>query len=109
MLIPYWLAVVFVLGLAVGSFLNVCIGRLPLEKSILWPGSRCGHCLQRIRWYHNLPLLSYLWLRGRCRTCGAKFSSRYFIVELLTGLGFLGLFFAEVVCNIHDWPIRNRA
>jgi leader peptidase (prepilin peptidase)/N-methyltransferase len=100
----YWLAVVFILGAVVGSFLNVCIARMPLEKSILWPGSRCGSCLQPIRWYDNIPLLSYLWLRGRCRTCGSRFSSRYFIIELLTGLGFAGLFYAEVIRNIHGWP-----
>jgi leader peptidase (prepilin peptidase)/N-methyltransferase len=89
-------------GFIVGSFLNVCIYRLPFEKSILWPpGSHCGHCYQRIRWYDNIPLLSYWLLRGRCRTCGAAFSMRYFFIELLTGLGFLGLFYLEVVRNIH--------
>jgi leader peptidase (prepilin peptidase)/N-methyltransferase len=108
MLIPYWLAVVFVVGVAWGSFLNVCIARLPLEKSILWPGSRCSHCLQPIRWYDNLPLLSYLWLRGRCRVCREPFSIRYFLVELLTGLGFVGLFYLEVVVNIHQWAVPQR-
>src|SRR5205807_3330671 len=105
MMMYYWLFTVFVLGAAMGSFLNVCVSRMPLEKSILWPGSRCGTCCQRIRWFDNLPLLSYLWLRGRCRTCGARFSPRYLIVELLTGLGFAGLFYAEVTCNIHAWPV----
>jgi leader peptidase (prepilin peptidase)/N-methyltransferase len=92
----------FAMGAAVGSFLNVCIYRLPLEKSILWPGSRCGHCLQPIRWYNNLPLLSYWLLRGRCRMCGSRFSVRYFFIELGTGLGFAGLFYLEVVANVHD-------
>src|SRR5262249_10159142 len=91
----------FVLGTLVGSLLNVCIHRLPLEKSIVWPGSRCGHCLQPIRWYDNIPLLSYLLLRGRCRTCGTKYSGRYFLVELLTGLSFAGLFYLEVVADVH--------
>ena len=100
----YWLIVVFLLGTAVGSFLNVVIARLPREKSLIWPGSHCGSCFQAIRWYDNLPLVSYLWLRGRCRTCGARFSLRYFAVELLTGLLFAGLFYLEVVCNIHQWP-----
>ncbi len=100
----YWLLLVFVIGTVIGSFLNVCIARLPFEKSILWPGSRCGRCFQPIRWYDNIPLISYLWLRGKCRSCGARYSLRYFIVELLTGLGFVGLFFLEVVWNIHDWP-----
>jgi len=65
--------VCFILGLIVGSFLNVAVARLPLEKSLIWPGSRCGVCQQRVRWYDNLPLVSYVWLRGRCRTCGASF------------------------------------
>jgi leader peptidase (prepilin peptidase) / N-methyltransferase len=104
MLIYFWLLLVFVVGLAFGSLLNVCVARLPLEKSLLWPGSRCGSCLQPIRWYDNVPLLGYLVLRGRCRTCGAPFSARYFFVELFTGLGFLGLFYLEVLRNIHGWP-----
>jgi leader peptidase (prepilin peptidase)/N-methyltransferase len=91
----------FLLGAIVGSFLNVCISRLPLEKSFIWPGSRCSHCLQRIRWYDNIPLISYWKLRGRCRTCGSKFSIRYFFVELGTALGFVLLFHMEIVQNIH--------
>ncbi len=98
---PGWFAlVVFILGTIVGSFLNVCIARLPLQKSVLWPGSHCGSCLKRIRWYDNVPLLSYLWLQGKCRQCGAKYSSRYFWIELLTGLAFAGLFWLEVRWNI---------
>ena len=65
MAVYVWLFLVFVLGAIVGSFVNVCVARLPLEKSILWPGSRCGSCLQRVRWYDNLPLLSYWLLRGQ--------------------------------------------
>ena len=78
--------------------------RLPLEKSLLWPNSRCGTCLQSIRWYDNVPLLSYLWLRGRCRTCGQSYSILYFFVELGTALGFVGLFWLEAVENVHGWP-----
>jgi leader peptidase (prepilin peptidase) / N-methyltransferase len=104
MLVYYWLFVVFVLGAVVGSFLNVVIARLPLEKSIIWPGSRCGKCLAPIRWFDNIPLFSYLRLRGRCRACGQSFSIRYFLVELLCALGFAGLFYVEVVLNIHGWP-----
>jgi leader peptidase (prepilin peptidase)/N-methyltransferase len=103
-----WLVFVFVVGAAVGSFLNVAIARLPLEKSLLWPGSRCGKCYQCVRWFDNIPLLSYLWLRGRCRSCGERFSLGYFAVELLTGLGFVGLFYLEVMLNVHDWPVWNR-
>ncbi len=104
MLIVYWFFVVFVVGAVVGSFLNVAISRLPLEKSLIWPGSRCGHCLQPVRWYDNLPLVSYLWLRGRCRTCGQSFSVAYLLVELGTALGFCLLFYLEVVANVHGWP-----
>lgn len=107
MLMLYWFLVVFVVGAAVGSFLNVVIARLPLEKSLIWPGSRCGKCLQPVRWYDNLPLISYLWLRGRCRTCQQSFSVAYLLVELGTALGFCLLFYLEVVLNVHDWPKNN--
>ena len=106
-MLVFLLVSVFVLGTIVGSLLNVCIYRIPLEKSIVWPGSRCSHCFQPIRWYDNIPLLSYLVLRGRCRTCGAKFSSRYFLIEFLSGLIFAGLFILEVLCNVHDFAAFN--
>lgn len=99
----FWLISVFAIGAAVGSFLNVCIYRLPLEKSLLWPSSRCGHCLQPIHWYDNIPLLSYWLLKGRCRACGAGFSSRYFFVELLTALGFVALYYLEVTVNVRHF------
>jgi leader peptidase (prepilin peptidase)/N-methyltransferase len=102
--LTYWLVLAFVLGAAVGSFINVAAARLPLEKSLVWPGSRCGHCVQRIRWFDNLPLISYLWLRGRCRSCGGRYSSRYFWVELGTGAGFAGLLACEAFLNVHGWP-----
>src|SRR5436189_2671748 len=94
---------VFLVGASIGSFLNVAIARLPLEKSLIWPSSRCGACLQPIRWYDNVPLLSYLWLKGRCRTCGQAYSPIYLLVELGTALGFVGLFWLEVVEDIHHW------
>ncbi len=100
-MVEFLLLMLFVLGTVVGSLLNVCIYRIPLEKSILWPGSRCGHCLQPIRWYDNVPLVSYLLLRGRCRMCGTKYSARYFLVELLTGISFAGLFYLAVVADVH--------
>ena len=102
-------ALVFVLGAAIGSFLNVCAYRLPFEKSILWPGSRCGSCFQPVRWYDNIPLLSYWLLRGRCRDCGASFSARYFWIELATGLGFVGLFYLEVCRNVLNLPYIRQA
>lgn len=80
---------IFVLGLAVGSFLNVCIYRLPREESIVKPRSRCPKCKKLIHWYDNIPLLSYIILRGKCRYCNTKIAFQYFIVELLTGLIFL--------------------
>jgi len=83
---------VFVFGSIVGSFLNVCIHRLPLEESIVKPGSHCCHCNKQILWYDNVPLLSYLLLGGKCRFCKKKISLRYFFVELLTAGMFL-LFF----------------
>jgi leader peptidase (prepilin peptidase)/N-methyltransferase len=99
---PLWLILVFVIGAIVGSFLNVCIYRLPLEKSIIWPAtSHCGACFQPIRWFDNIPLVSYWILRGRCRICGQRFSVRYFFVELLTGLLLCGLFYLEVEKNVH--------
>jgi leader peptidase (prepilin peptidase)/N-methyltransferase len=96
---------VFIFGAMVGSFLNVCIARLPLEKSFIWPGSRCGHCFQPIRWYDNIPLVSYWVLRGKCRTCGSTFSIRYFFVELLTGMLFVGLFYLEIFMNVHELDV----
>jgi leader peptidase (prepilin peptidase)/N-methyltransferase len=80
-----------VLGLLWGSFANVCIYRwapseeFPEGRSVVKPGSHCFACKAPIRWYDNVPLLSYLWLRGRCRACGKGFSSRYLLVEALTG------------------------
>src|SRR5262249_4664697 len=101
----FFLIFVFLVGAAVGSGLNVCAYRLPYEKSILWPGSRCGHCYQPVRWYDNVPLVSFWVLRGRCRACGARFSSRYFFVELATALAFAGLFYLEVAENALGLPI----
>jgi leader peptidase (prepilin peptidase)/N-methyltransferase len=104
----FWLILVFLLGAVIGSFLNVCIYRVPQEKSVFWPGSRCGHCYQPIRGYDNIPLVSYWLLRGRCRTCKAKFSPRYFIIELVTALSFLGLFYLEVVVNVNSLVYIDR-
>jgi leader peptidase (prepilin peptidase)/N-methyltransferase len=72
------------LGLAVGSFLNVCIHRLPRGGSIVRPASACPQCGYQLRWFDNIPVLSYLWLRGRCRRCRAPISIRYPIVEIVT-------------------------
>jgi leader peptidase (prepilin peptidase)/N-methyltransferase len=77
---------IFGLGLAFGSFLNVCIHRLPLGLSVVRPGSACPRCKKSIPFYDNVPLLSWLILRGRCRNCKAAISPRYLLVEVLTGL-----------------------
>jgi leader peptidase (prepilin peptidase) / N-methyltransferase len=73
------------LGLLWGSFANVCIYRWPAGKSVVKPGSHCSACQAPIAWYDNVPILSYLWLRGRCRKCKASFSPRYLLVEAVTG------------------------
>ena len=76
----------FVFGALVGSFLNVCAHRLPREESIVRPRSRCPNCGTPIKWYDNIPLLSYLLLRGRCRHCKAPISKRYLFLELFSAL-----------------------
>jgi leader peptidase (prepilin peptidase) / N-methyltransferase len=83
-----WLlyAVALLVGLIVGSFLNVCIHRLPRQESVVWPASRCPHCAAPIAWHDNVPVLSWLLLRARCRSCGGAISARYPLVELATGL-----------------------
>lgn len=97
---------VFVLGLVFGSFLNVCIYRLPLGLSVVRPGSACPHCGKSIRSYDNVPVLSWLLLRGRCRNCSARITPRYAIVELLTAGLFLlcywhfGLTLALLKCSV---------
>jgi leader peptidase (prepilin peptidase)/N-methyltransferase len=84
----------FGLGLVVGSFLNVCIYRLPREESIAWPASHCTTCNRTLRWYENVPVFSWAVLRGRCRTCGSRISTRYPIVELTMGALFLAGYYA---------------
>jgi leader peptidase (prepilin peptidase) / N-methyltransferase len=82
------------LGLAVGSFLNVCIHRLPLKLSVIHPGSRCPSCGYELRWYDNLPILSYVLLRGRCRSCGKGISLQYPVIEVITAVVFLAHWYA---------------
>ena len=82
-----------IFGLAVGSFLNVCIYRLPRRESLNWPGSHCTTCSRALAWYENLPLVSWLALRGRCRTCRAAISPMYPAVEAITGAVFVAGYF----------------
>jgi leader peptidase (prepilin peptidase)/N-methyltransferase len=83
---------IVLLGLAFGSFLNVCIYRLPLDLSVVTPRSACPRCKRPIAFYDNIPVISWLLLRGRCRHCKAKISARYLFVELLTASLFLGCY-----------------
>jgi leader peptidase (prepilin peptidase)/N-methyltransferase len=75
----------FVVGACVGSFLNVCIYRLPADESVVRPGSRCPHCRHALAWYDNVPLLSWAWLGARCRSCRAAIPARYPLVEATAG------------------------
>ena len=97
---------IFAFGLLFGSFLNVCIYRLPRGLSVVWPGSACPKCSAPINFYDNIPVLSWLILRGRCRRCNQSISIRYMLVELLTGAMFLacyarfGLSFSALKCCV---------
>jgi leader peptidase (prepilin peptidase)/N-methyltransferase len=90
---------IFILGVITGSFLNVCIYRIPKKISLLWPDSSCIHCSAAIAWYDNIPVFSYLFLKGRCRHCGHNISIRYPLVEAITGLVFWLLFYNTVIVN----------
>jgi leader peptidase (prepilin peptidase) / N-methyltransferase len=96
----FFAAFAFVLGAVVGSFLNVCIYRMPLDLSVNEPRrSFCPSCKKQLKWYQNIPLLSWLFLRGRCANCGSHIAFRYFVVELVTALLFLAVWLQ------YPWPI----
>jgi leader peptidase (prepilin peptidase)/N-methyltransferase len=108
--LPHWVTIIFsiVFGLILGSFLNVVILRLPLDESIVKPRSRCPHCKKRIRWSDNIPVLSYVILRGKCRQCAAPISTRYPLVEILTALLFVTCtirFGWNVALFLRHWPL----
>jgi len=86
------IAYFFLFGIVIGSFLNVCITRIPEELSIVSPGSRCPRCLTPIKPYDNVPVFAWIWLRGKCRNCGLPISPMYPLVELTTGLLFVGCY-----------------
>jgi len=93
----------FIFGSIIGSFLNVCIVRLPHEESIVKPRSHCVKCKTLIPWYHNIPIVSYIVLGGKAKCCGAKISFRYFIVEVLTGATFW-FFYSYFGLDRIIWP-----
>jgi len=83
----------FILGGIWGSFCNVCIYRLPDNDSVITERSFCRSCKNKIKWYDNIPLLSFIFLRGKCRSCNNKISSQYFLVELISAISFLSIYF----------------
>ena len=83
---------VLIIGLCIGSFLNVCIYRIPREESIAYPSSHCTSCGYELKFYDLIPVLSYIFLRGRCRKCKEKVSIIYPLIEILNGLIYLVLF-----------------
>jgi len=97
-----WFVFIFAFGCCIGSFLNVVIYRLPRDKSLVSPPSACPACGKHIRFYDNIPLVSWLLLGRKCRYCKASISPRYFLIELLTGLIFLGLFILYFQVNLRD-------
>ena len=90
----FWSLVFFSFGCIVGSFLNVVIHRLPLGESVISPPSHCPRCKYSIPWWLNVPLVTWLWLRGKCANCRVPISPRYFLVELFTGVAFLACWLA---------------
>ena len=107
-------AVAVLLGLLWGSFANVCIYRMPPTDehpkglSVVTPGSHCGACGKAVRWYDNVPILSFLWLRGRCRDCKTEFSARYLLVEALTGALFGVAWWAAIDAGAMWEPFEVR-
>jgi leader peptidase (prepilin peptidase)/N-methyltransferase len=89
----FFLVTIFVFGAIIGSFLNVCIYRIPADLSVVKPRSRCPHCETQIRWYHNIPISSWLLLKGKCAYCSAEVPVRYLLVEVLTGSLFVLFFY----------------
>lgn len=100
MLFVMVLLFVFLVGLCIGSFLNVVISRAFSNESIVFPNSKCPKCQKPLKWHHNIPILSYLFLKGKCAFCEEKISPQYPIVELITGLLFVAVFIKFIGFNI---------
>jgi leader peptidase (prepilin peptidase) / N-methyltransferase len=98
----FWLISFSLLGLCVGSFLNVVIWRMPRGESIVFPGSHCPGCGRAVRWYDNIPILSWLYLRGKCRFCKGPISPRYLLVEATTGLLLGGLYACYYILEVRS-------
>jgi leader peptidase (prepilin peptidase)/N-methyltransferase len=94
----FWTVATFIFGACLGSFLNVCIWRIPRGESVVSPPSRCPNCGHQITWYENIPLFSWIFLLGRCSGCKKPISARYFVVELITGFLF-SLLFLKVLAS----------
>lgn len=107
--LPVWFtnSTVLIFGLIIGSFLNVVIFRLPAGKSLIQPGSQCSKCKKPVRWYDNVPVVSYLILAGKCRNCSSRISIQYPVVELVTAMLFLAAkirFGWSWLLWVHDFP-----
>ncbi|MRI58804.1 MAG: prepilin peptidase [Epsilonproteobacteria bacterium] len=98
------MGVVGLLGLVIGSFLNVLILRLPQGQSILFPSSHCPGCKEPLKWYHNIPLLSWLFLKGKCSYCKEPISAQYPVIEALTALIFVSVFYKNGI-NLHSLAV----
>ena len=98
-LIPY--ITIFIFGITIGSFLNVCIYRIPLRESIVTAPSHCMTCGSRLRWYDMVPVFSWLWLGGKCRNCKAKISAQYPLIEALNGILYV------VICAVNGLTIQS--
>lgn len=89
---------IFVCGASTGSFFNVCLYRIPKKLSVVNPPSACPCCSRQIRWRDNIPILSWIMLKGKCRDCGCKISPRYILIETAAGLSALGIFLILRLC-----------
>ncbi|NSW89312.1 MAG: prepilin peptidase [Firmicutes bacterium] len=97
-------ATVFIMGLVVGSFLNVCIYRIPRRESVVAGASHCPDCGRKIKWYDMVPVLSYILLKGRCRFCKNRISLRYPVVEFLNGITWLTL---HIILGLSVWFVLS--